>query len=307
MAAEGEEERIIPAEEVQVGDVAAGASRGDRAGGRGDLIRPDFINQAVMTGESLPVDKEAGDEVSSGTVNQFGAFEMKASRVGGGQLHPADDPAGAVRGRRKSQNRRAGGPVGYLDCSDRPDGRGFDLGHQRADYPGRHDPGCILPLRPGGWQRPTAIMAAIGNATKHGFLVREGDALERLARVSVITFDKTGTLTCGTPKVIKVHSLRQDLKEEELYGLTASAEQFSEHPLGKAVAASARREKILLFPAEHFQMIPGGGVSADVNGRHVAAGNLKLMAAEGIIPDEEVKKDTEVWLGAGMYGDLYGV
>ena len=125
------------------------------------------------------------------------------------------------------------------------------------------------------------------------------NALERLARVSVITFDKTGTLTCGTPKVIKVRSLRQNLKEEELYGLTASAEQFSEHPLGKAVAASARREKIPLFPAEHFQMIPGGGVSADVNGRHVAAGKLKLMAAEGIIPDEEVKKDTEVWLGQG--------
>ena len=115
--------------------------------------------------------------------------------------------------------------------------------------------------------------------------------------MTCITFDKTGTLTCGTPKVIKVRSLRQNLKEEELYGLTASAEQFSEHPLGKAVAASARREKIPLFPAEHFQMIPGGGVSADVNGRHVAAGNLKLMAAEGIIPDEKVKKDTEVWLG----------
>ncbi len=85
---------------------------------------------------------------------------------------------------------------------------------------------------------PTAIMAAIGNATKHGFLVREGDALERLAAVSHITFDKTGTLTYGVPKVIAVKSV-SDYSEEEVYALAASAEKLSEHPLGKAIINSA--------------------------------------------------------------------
>ena len=89
---------------------------------------------------------------------------------------------------------------------------------------------------------PTAIMAAIGNATKHGFLVREGDALERLASVKKITFDKTGTLTYGTPKVIAVRSILPEWKEEDIYGYCAAAEQLSEHPLGKAVANCYRQE-----------------------------------------------------------------
>ena len=277
VAAEGEEERIIPAEEVQVGDVLR-VLPGETVPVDGVILSGrTSINQAVMTGESLPVDKEAGDEVSSGTVNQFGAFEMKASRVG--------EDSSIQRMIRLVQSADAG-KAKIVGLADRwatwivvtaltAAVLTWAISGQiiRAVTILVVFCPCALVLA-----TPTAIMAAIGNA---------------------ITFDKTGTLTCGTPKVIKVRSLRQNLKEEELYGLTASAEQFSEHPLGKAVAASARREKIPLFPAEHFQMIPGGGVSADVNGRHVAAGNLKLMAAEGIIPDEEVKKDTEVWLGQG--------
>ena len=82
---------------------------------------------------------------------------------------------------------------------------------------------------------PTAIMAAIGNATKHGFLVREGDALERLAKVKVLAFDKTGTLTCGTPEVVAVHSVSPAFSNTALYRLAACAEQLSEHPLGKAI------------------------------------------------------------------------
>ena len=82
---------------------------------------------------------------------------------------------------------------------------------------------------------PTAIMAAIGNATKHGFLVRQGDALERLSKVTRVTFDKTGTLTFGTPHVAAVKSVIKDIDDDELYALCAAAEQYSEHPLGKAV------------------------------------------------------------------------
>lgn len=101
-------------------------------------------------------------------------------------------------------------------------------------------------------------MAAIGNATKHGFLVREGDALERLAKAKVIAFDKTGTLTYGTPEVISIQSLSDRFERNELYRLAASAEQLSEHPLGKAIVSCCKKENITLSEVNGFQMIPAG-------------------------------------------------
>ena len=89
---------------------------------------------------------------------------------------------------------------------------------------------------------PTAIMAAIGNATRHGFLVREGDALEWLAKAKVIAFDKTGTLTYGAPEVAAVESVSEGLSRDEVYRLAASAEQFSEHPLGKAIVSCCKKQ-----------------------------------------------------------------
>ena len=106
---------------------------------------------------------------------------------------------------------------------------------------------------------PTAIMAAIGNATKHGFLVRQGDALERLTNTKIIAFDKTGTLTYGTPRVIAVQSVADVLTTRELYQMVASAEQFSEHPLGKAIVHCFKKEKTDFAEVDHFQMIPGAG------------------------------------------------
>lgn len=111
---------------------------------------------------------------------------------------------------------------------------------------------------------PTAIMAAIGNATKHGFLVRQGDALERLANTKIIAFDKTGTLTYGTPRVIAVQSVADVLTTRELYQMVASAEQFSEHPLGKAIVHCFKKEKTDFAEVDHFQMIPGRGVCAEI-------------------------------------------
>ena len=128
---------------------------------------------------------------------------------------------------------------------------------------------------------PTAIMAAIGNATKHGFLVREGDALERLAKVSKITFDKTGTLTCGTPEVTAVRTV-SGYSKEEIYAMAAAVESLSEHPLGKAVVRGFGKTAELP-EAVDFEMTPGMGVRATVNGRLVQAGSQKLI---GKIPEE---------------------
>lgn len=122
---------------------------------------------------------------------------------------------------------------------------------------------------------PTAIMAAIGNATKHGFLVREGDALERLSKSKIVAFDKTGTLTYGTPEVIAVDSVSESYKKEEIYRLAASAEQFSEHPLGKAIVSCYKRTGEAPVGATDFQMIPGRGVCAQIEGKSVLAGNCR--------------------------------
>lgn len=147
---------------------------------------------------------------------------------------------------------------------------------------------------------PTAIMAAIGNATKHGFLVREGNALERLAAVKKITFDKTGTLTYGTPRVVLVHSALPFLSDHELYRLCAAAERYSEHPLGKAITRCCQQEMgEIPVEAEDFRMVPGRGVSARVDGRAILAGNAELLAEHRIAIPEEATKDADAQLSQG--------
>ena len=273
---DGDGEKIVPAEQVRVGDRIR-ILPGETIPVDG-VIRSGqtSINQAVMTGESLPVDKTVGDAVSSGTVNQFGVFEMEATKVG--------EDSSIQRMIRLVQSADADKAkiVGLADrwatwivviALTAAALTWFISGEiiRAVTILVVFCP-CALVLA-----TPTAIMAAIGNATKHGFLVREGDALERLAKVTKITFDKTGTLTYGTPKVIAVQTV-SDFTEQELYAYTAAVEQFSEHPLGKAIVSCYRQEVgETLAPAEQFAMIPSQGVSAVVNGKTVKAGNWKLL------------------------------
>ena len=291
-------EVIVPAEQVQVGDLLRVLP--------GEVIPVDgvilsgqtSVNQAVMTGESLPVDKEPGDAVSSGTVNQFGGFEMRTARVG--------EDSSIQRMIRLVQSADAG-KAKIVGLADRWATWIVVIALTAAALtwlvtgqiiravtilvvfcP------CALVLA-----TPTAIMAAIGNATKHGFLVRQGDALERLAGVSRITFDKTGTLTCGKPRVVRVQSMLPQLSDTDLYRLCGAAEQFSEHPLGKAVVACFREKHGDLPNAEAFQMIPGRGVSAVVDEKHILAGNLELLREQGAMPDAEIIQETEYFLSRG--------
>ena len=147
---------------------------------------------------------------------------------------------------------------------------------------------------------PTAIMAAIGNATKYGFLVKEGDALERLAKVKIMTFDKTGTLTYGLPEVVAVKSISDNYSDDEIYSLTASAESLSEHPLGKAVVKSYKTKdsELLIKPAQ-FQMIPGRGVAALVGDKEIIAGNTELFAEREISVGDKLLKSAEHYLSQG--------
>ncbi len=277
---EVEHEIIIPAEEVRIGDILR-VLPGETVPVDGVLVRGQTsINQAVMTGESMPVDKEAGDEVFSGTVNQFGAFEMRATKVG--------EDSSIQRMIRLVQSADAG-KAKIVTLADRW-ATWIVVGALSAATLTWLITGeiiravtilvvfcpCALVLA-----TPTAIMAAIGNATRHGFLVREGDALERLAKVSRLTFDKTGTLTYGQPQVTEVGVIEESFGREELYALAAAAERLSEHPLGRAIVRCYREESGLQPPAAvDFQMLPGQGVTALVDGRRVRAGNLRLLGRQ---------------------------
>lgn len=269
-------EKIIPAEQVQIGDRIR-VLPGETVPVDGKIVSGQTsINQAVMTGESLPVDKTIGDNVSSGTFNQFGAFEMEATKVG--------EDSSIQRMIRLVQSADAGKAkiVGLADhwatwivvialCAATL--TWFFTGEiiRAVTILVVFCP-CALVLA-----TPTAIMAAIGNATKHGFLVREGDALERLSKITKITFDKTGTLTYGTPTVVAVESV-SDFSTDEIYSYAAAVEQLSEHPLGKAIVQCFKQKfKVAIVSATQFSMIPGEGVTAVVNGKTIKAGKLKLI------------------------------
>ncbi len=292
-------EKIIPAEDVAVGAILR-VLPGETIPVDGIIMSGQTsVNQAVMTGESLPVDKTIGDTVSSGTVNQFGAFDMRAEKVG--------EDSSIQRMIRLVQSADAG-KAEIVGLADRWATWIVVIALTAAALtwlitgqiiravtilvvfcP------CALVLA-----TPTAIMAAIGNATKHGFLVKEGDALERLASVTKITFDKTGTLTYGTPKVIHVSSSLPGITDSELYSLIACAEQFSEHPLGKAIVSSYKNETGEIPPAcTSFGMIPGRGVTAEAYGKQIIAGNIEMLKEENVSIPESVYAEADSWLGKG--------
>ena len=288
----GGSEEIVPAEQVQVGDRIR-VLPGEGVPVDGVIVSGQTsINQAVMSGESLPVDKTVGDAVSSGTVNQFGAFEMEATKVG--------EDSSIQRMIRLVQSADAG-KAKIVGIADRWATWIVVIALTAAALTWLISGQiiravtilvvfcpCALVLA-----TPTAIMAAIGNATRHGFLVREGDALERLAGVKVIAFDKTGTLTYGAPEVVAAVSVREEIPDEELYRLAASAEQMSEHPLGKAIVSCGKKAGIRPAAADDFQMLPGRGVCAAVEGKTILAGNPELLREHGValtIPQEAERR-----------------
>ncbi len=298
LGADGKES-IVPSMQVKIGDKVR-VLPGETVPVDGVILSGQTsVNQAVMTGESMPVDKTAGDEVSSGTVNQFGAFDMEATKVG---------QDSAIQRKIRLVQSADAGKAKIVRIADRWATWIVVIALTAAAltwlFTGEIIRAvtilvvfcpCALVLA-----TPTAIMAAIGNATKHGFLVKEGDALERLSAASRVTFDKTGTLTVGSPRVISVKSLSGEMPEEEIYRLCAAAEQLSEHPLGRAILKSYGEEKGGTLPScEQFSMLPGRGVSALINGVNILAGNREMLAEKHIALTDAVLSQTGEFLNRG--------
>ena len=140
---------------------------------------------------------------------------------------------------------------------------------------------------------PTAIMAAIGQAAKHGVIIKSGEALENMGKVDVIAFDKTGTLTCGRLAVSDILPLDSSISEEKLLELAASAELKSEHPMAKAIISFAEEREMILTEPEVFHMMAGRGVYAELSGKKVLCGSERFLEEQGVAADRETRNFLE--------------
>ena len=291
-------EEVMPADIVSVGDVVR-VLPGEVIPVDGTIVTGDTaIDQSVMTGESMPVDKTVGDEVFSGTVNQFGAFDMTATKEGEDssiqrmiKLVKSTDPGNAKIVSIADRWATWIVVIALLAAAGTYAVTGEII---RAVTILVVFCPCALVLA-----TPAAIMAAISNASQRGFLVRRGSIMERLAKVNTMTFDKTGTLTNGTPEVIAVETV-SDISDTELYRLVASVERKSEHPLGKAIVSGFTSRYGEGFDAvDSFRVIPGKGLEASVQAQSVLAGNEAMMTLADISIAGSVKNAVREHLHRG--------
>ncbi|MGV9418462.1 heavy metal translocating P-type ATPase [Streptomyces sp. NPDC003674] len=285
-------EESVPTGELRVGDTIL-VRPGERIGADGRVVDgAGEVDQATITGEPLPVVKEAGDEVFAGTLNGTGALRVKVER----------DPSDSVIARIVSMVEEASETKAPTQLFIEKVEQRYSLGMVAATVAL-----FTLPLLFGAALQPTLLRAmtfmivaspcavvlatmppllsAIANAGRHGVLVKSAVVMERLGQVDAVALDKTGTLTEGTPKVTDVRPLPgSGLGEEELLRLAAAVEHPSEHPLARAVVDAARARDLDIPPVEDFTSAPGTGVSATVAGRTVGVGSPTRLLTDGTHP-----------------------
>ena len=273
-------EEMIPAAQIRPGDLLR-ILPGEAIPVDGVIQKGETtVDQSIMTGESLPVDKGQGDAVFCGTINRFGAIDITATKVG-------EDSSlqKLIRMVQDAEQKQA--PMQRIadQCASWLVPVALLIAVLAYVFTGNIVTAvtilvvfcpCALVLA-----TPTAIMAAIGQATKHGVIIKSGEALEKMGKVDTIAFDKTGTLTYGRLDVSDVRSFDPALTEDALLALAASAEAKSEHPLGKAIVAHARAKGLSLQESSRFSMAAGRGVYAEVAGRRLLCGSERFLEANG--------------------------
>ncbi len=286
------EEKIISADKICEGDIIR-ILPGETIPVDGIIISGETsIDQSIMTGESLPVDKTVSDSVYCGTINRFGSIDIRATKVG-----KDSSLQKLIRMVQEAEDKKA--PMARI--ADIAASWFVPVALIIAVVTGLITKDivravtvlvvfcpCALVLA-----TPTAIMAAIGQATKHGVIIKSGEALEKMGKANTIAFDKTGTLTYGDLEVCDIISFDSSINETELLKLVASAEAKSEHPLGKAIVSQAKKQGITLVESDVFQMSAGKGVYAKFNEEVVLCGNESYLEEHNILIEDEIRQSVE--------------
>ena len=269
-------EIMINADDIEIGDIVR-VIVGETIPVDGVIIKGQgSIDESIMNGESLPVDKYVGDDVLSGTINQYSTFDIKATKT-------SQDSSlkRMIKLVKEADSKKA--PIVSLTDRWATWIVVIALVSSIGTYLVTHQilrsvtilvvfcP-CALVLA-----TPTAIMASIGNASKYGMLIKGGDVVERLSKIKNIAFDKTGTLTYGKLSVVEYKSFNPEYDDEALLKILASVEAYSEHPLGKAIISYYKENNEELLDIQNFTVNPGKGITANLGEKSILVGNLKLI------------------------------
>ena len=269
-------EIMINADDIEIGDIVR-VIVGETIPVDGVIIKGQgSIDESIMNGESLPVDKYVGDDVLSGTINQYSTFDIKATKT-------SQDSSlkRMIKLVKEADSKKA--PIVSLTDRWATWIVVIALVSSIGTYLVTHQilrsvtilvvfcP-CALVLA-----TPTAIMAGIGNASKYGMLIKGGDVVERLSKIKNIAFDKTGTLTYGKLSVVEYKSFNPEYDDEALLKILASVEAYSEHPLGKAITSYYKENNEELLDIQNFTVNPGKGITANLGEKSILVGNLKLI------------------------------
>lgn len=297
-------EKIVPIEEIYKDDILR-VLPGEMIPVDGKIIFGNSsVDQSIMTGESLPIDKTIGDEVFCGTVNCDGSIDIIATKIGeDSSLQKLIRMVKEAEENKAPMQRIVDKWAGWLVPAA--------LIIAVAAYFITSDiiravtvlvvfcP-CALALA-----TPTSIMAAVGQAAKNGVLIKSGEALEKMGKVNCIAFDKTGTLTFGKLKISDIITT-SSATENELLKLACSSEKRSEHPLGKAIVEHGKKQNVEFLEMEDFKMIPGKGIAAKIENNEIYCGNSRFLQKQGIILDENIESILENLCKQGKVSILVG-
>lgn len=291
-------EMMVSVESIQSGDYLR-ILPGETIPVDGRIINGETtVDQSIMTGESIPVDKTIDDDVFGGTINCFGAIDIIATKVG-------EDSSiqKMIQLIRNAEQKQA--PIQRI--ADTVASRLVPIALLIA-FIGYLVTGniivgvtvlvvfcpCALVLA-----TPTAVMAAIGQATKHGVIIKSGEILETMGKVDTMAFDKTGTLTRGQLAVQSILAVDTDYSETDILQLAASAEAKSEHPIGKAIVSHAIEQDLEILDTTSFTMSVGKGIIAVIKGRELYCGNERFLEEHNIIVSESIQQAINVYRSEG--------
>lgn len=276
-------EIVIPIEEVEVGDILL-VKPGDRIPVDGVVVEGrTSVDESMLTGESIPVEKYPGSKVVGASINKNGTIKFKATKVGKDTvlaqiIKLVEEAQGSKAPIAKMADIISGYFVPIVIAIAVIAAVAWALSGQSAVFSLTIFISVLVIACPCalGLATPTAIMVGTGKGAEHGVLIKGGEALETAHKLDTVILDKTGTITEGKPKVTDIIT-RGDISEEELLRLSASAEVGSEHPLGEAIVSSARERNMELVKVDSFEAIPGHGIEVLLEGKKMLLGNKKLM------------------------------